>query len=96
MTRMRAISVISPISIAAAAALLAGCTANDTTLGDALKTNVALQVVDPDPVARTDAVPGGSGERSAVATARYRTGNVKQPVSIQTTSKTSGGAAGSN
>src|SRR5258706_14556985 len=101
MTRIRTRSVISPvapiaIAAAAAAALLTGCTANDTSLGDALKTNMALQVVDPDPVARTNAVPGESGERSAVATARYRKGAVKQPVSVTTTTRASGGGAGSN
>ena len=90
MTRTHACLTLS----LAAAALLAGCTANDTTLGDALRTDIALQVVDPDPAARTSAAPGDSGVLAARASENYRKGTVKPPISIQTTSK-SGGSGGS-
>lgn len=91
MTRTRVYLTLS----LAGAALLGGCTANDTTLGDSLRTDIALQVVDPDPAARTNAAPGDSGVQAARASENYRKGTVKPPVSIQTTSK-SGGSGGSS
>jgi hypothetical protein len=87
---------MTAISIVAVATLVVACTANDTTFGSALRTNVALQVIDPDRAARSDAVPGGTGEGSALAAEHYRKGTVKQPVSIQTTTKATGGGSGSN
>lgn len=83
-------------SIAAAAiagALLGGCTPIDASFGGAVKADYAAQVVDPDPVVTsTGARPGGSGAQAQAAAERYRKGTVKQPVQIQTTSKTSSGS----
>jgi len=76
------------------AMLLAGCTPNDTTMGGAVRHNIALQTIDPDPAARTDAVEGGSGERSAAAVKRYNEGQVKQPTIVSTTVGAGGGANG--
>lgn len=73
------------------AALLTGCTPNDTTLGGALRHNIALQVIDPDPQPQTDAMEGGAGERSAAAVKRYNEGTVKQPANTSTTMTISGG-----
>jgi len=70
---------------------LAACTPNDTTLGGAVRHNIALQVVDPDPQAGTDLIEGGSGERAAAAIERYNKGEVTEPVTIKTTSQTSSG-----
>jgi type IV pilus biogenesis protein CpaD/CtpE len=83
------------VSALAVAMILGGCTANDTTFGGALKTNIALQVIDPDPEQRTDAMEGGSGELAARAAENYRKGTVKQPVSIQTTGGSSASGSGS-
>ena len=80
--------------IAAPAMLAGGCTANDPGLGDALKSTVAMQVIDPDPVQRTDAVPGGSGDLAAKAVERYRKGTVKEPVSVQTSTLAGAGTSG--
>lgn len=93
MTRKHALSAIT---LAAVAAFLGGCTANDTTFGGAVRTNVALQVINPDPTPHDEALPGGSGDRSAMAAEHYRKGTVKQPVSIQTTSKSTAGGSGPN
>jgi hypothetical protein len=79
----------------AVAALLAGCTPNDTTMGGALRHNVALQVIDPDPQAQTDAIEGGSGVRAAAAVDRYNKGQVKQPTVTSTTSGAGGSGSGS-
>jgi hypothetical protein len=57
-----------------AAIPLAACTANDTTMGGALKHNVAMQVIDPDPAYDGEKVEGGNGVRSAAATERYEKG----------------------
>ena len=80
--------------------LLAGCnTVNhqsgsvDPAFGEALKYDMAIQVIDPDPVYHEDgAQPGESGAKGAAAVRRYRTDQVKEVEQIQTT--TSGGGSG--
>ncbi|HJT40894.1 MAG TPA: hypothetical protein VJ762_11235 [Sphingobium sp.] len=73
-----------------AAPALAGCTANDPTFGGAVRSNYALQVIDPDPRHEGTIVEGGEGTRSAKAVERYRTDAVKKPATISTTSGSSG------
>lgn len=80
----------APILIIAAIPL-AACTPNDTTLGGAVKHNIAMQVIDPDPVYQGDLMEGGSGDHAAGAAERYRKGQVKQPTSIRSTSGARGG-----
>ncbi len=85
----------STIALGALAASTA-CTPMDTTLGDAVKTDYSLQVINPDPQpvsADAAVIEGGDGSRAAAATERYRKGETKQPQSIQTTNKGSGGGA---
>jgi len=85
---------ILPIAIAGTM-LLAGCTPIDTTLGDSVKTDYALQTINPDPKpvpAEAAVMEGGSGTQAAGAAERYRKGAVKQP-QAQTTG--SGGSSGS-
>lgn len=87
---------VLPILIASAA-LLAGCTPIDTTLGDAAKTDYALQVINPEPTpvsAEQGVMEGGSGTQAAAAAERYRKGAVKQPQSQTTTSGRGGGSGG--
>jgi hypothetical protein len=82
---------ILPIAIAG---LLAGCTPIDTTLGDSVKTDYALQTINPDPKpvsAEAAVMEGGSGTQAAGAAERYRKGGVKQP---QAQSTGSGGSSG--
>jgi len=74
--------------------LLAGCTANDPTFGGAVRSNYAMQVINPDPQYEGTLVEGGNGQTSAAAVERYRTDKVKQPKSIRTTSGISGGSSG--
>lgn len=86
---------ILPIAIAGIG-LLAGCTPIDTTLGDSVKTDYALQTINPDPKpvsAEAAVMEGGSGTQAATAAERYRKGAVKQP-QAQTTSSGSGGGSG--
>jgi hypothetical protein len=73
---------------------LAACTANDTTLGGAARQNYAAQIVNPDP--EYDAEQTLAGEPAAAAVERYRTGKVKQPVGVRTTTKSGGGGGGPN
>ncbi|MGH6781375.1 MAG: hypothetical protein ACREB5_04630 [Sphingomonadaceae bacterium] len=79
-----------------AAAPLAACTPNDTTLGGAMKHNIAMQVIDPDPAYQGDLMEGGSGDHAGKAAERYRQGQVKQPTSIRSTSSVRGGGSGPN
>ena len=83
----------------AALGLLAGCnTVNPQTesvdpgFGEALKYDMAIQVIDPDPVYHEDgAQPGDSGAKGAEAVKRYRTDAVKDVQQIQTTTSGGGG-----
>lgn len=77
--------------LSTAAALIAGCTPNDTGLGSAARSNYEAQVVEPDPAYAQDQQTSGS--QVAGAQERYRTGRVKKPASIRTTDS---GAAGSS
>lgn len=86
----------------AALALLAGCnTVNpvsgsvDPSLGEAVKYDMAIQVIDPDPVyTAEDAQPGDHGEKGQKAVERYRTDSVKKADTITTTSGGAGGGGG--
>lgn len=82
-------SLALPLLLLAPALLAGGCTPHDMSFGDALRSDIALQVKDPDP---EHAGPQrGSGEQAALAAERYRKGTVRQPVLQQTTRSTGGG-----
>lgn len=67
-------------------AIAAACAPVDPGLGEAVKYDMALQTIDPDPVHPPgSAEPGTSGTTNADAAKRYRTGTVK-PVEVTTTS----------
>jgi len=72
----------------AALLALAGCTPNDTGIGDAARANYAAQIVDPEPQ-HAEAMTA-DGSQVAGAQDRYRKGNVKKPVGVKTTSGGSG------
>jgi hypothetical protein len=75
---------------------LASCVATDgpqAPLGAAVAHNIAVQVVDPDPVYAGDLIEGGSGKRVADAVERHNKGDVKQPGSAGSVAAFSGGAA---
>jgi protein-L-isoaspartate O-methyltransferase len=74
------------IPIAALALVATACTPNDVTMGGALKHDMALQTIDPEPSYHGTEIEGGSGVHAAAAAERYRRGTVKQPISIETTS----------
>lgn len=93
---MRFIRPISAITLLAGTGLLAGCTPIDTTLGDAVKTDYALQTINPDPrpvPAEAAVMEGGAGTQAATAAERYRKGAVKQP-QAQSTGGSGGGSSG--
>jgi uncharacterized membrane protein YgcG len=71
------------------------CTPNDVTLGGALKHNLAMQTIDPEPTYTGHEIEGGSGTHGALATERYRKGEVKEPQSIKTTQSSSGSGGSS-
>lgn len=81
--------------IAAGAAMLVttACAPVDPGFGEALRYDMAIQTIDPEPVYPEDgAKPGDHGEKAAKATERYRKGQTK-PVQIQSAS---GGSSGSS
>jgi len=84
--------------IAPAFAMLAAtaCTSVDQGLGEALKYDMAMQTIDPDPVYPADgAQPGDNAEVGVGAVRRYLQGTVKEVVPATTTSSTTGGAGAS-
>ena len=94
---MRIILPIAIITLLGGIPLLVGCTPIDTTLGDSVKTDYALQTINPDPKpvsAEAAVIEGGSGTQAAGAAERYRKGAVKQP-QAQTTGSGGGGSSGS-
>ena len=82
--------------------LLGGCTqiypvslSADPGFGEAVKYDVAVQTIDPDPVYGPDsAQPGDHGEKGQKAVDRYRKDSVKQVQQMGTRSSTSGGGGG--
>jgi hypothetical protein len=81
---------------------LAGCNTaqthigdEDAFLGESVKYDQAIQTINPTPVYPAQAAqPGDNGEKGVLAVKHYRTGEVKTPEPITTTSGTSGGGGG--
>ena len=71
-----------PMLILAGAALAtAGCAPVDPGFGEALRYDMAVQTIDPDPQFPPDgAQPGDHGEKAQKATERYRKGTTKRAV----------------
>jgi hypothetical protein len=83
----------SMLILAGAAIAAAGCTPVDPGFGEALRYDMAVQTIDPEPQYPADAAqPGDHGEKAQKATERYRKGTTK-PV-VQQSAGGSGGAAG--
>jgi len=82
------------ISVALLGLAATACTPNDVTLGGALKHDLAMQTIDPDPVYTGSEIEGGSGDHGAAAVERYRTDAVKEPKSVKTTQSIGGGSSG--
>ena len=80
--------------VGAAAIAVAACAPVDPGFGEALRYDMAIQTVDPEPVySEDDAKPGDSGEHGAEATKRYRKGQTK-PIRRESASGGSGGSSG--
>ena len=91
--------LIAPLALLA----LAGCTqlhpvslSPDPGFGEAVKYDIAVQTIDPDPVYGPEAAqPGDHGERGQKAVDRYRKGAVKAVEQMSSRSG-SGGGGGPN
>ena len=67
----------------------------DAGFGEAVKYDMAIQTIDPDPVYdANDAQPGADGAKGAAAVKRYRTDAVKQVETQATTQSSSGSSSG--
>ncbi|HET9398315.1 MAG TPA: hypothetical protein VFO45_05790 [Sphingomicrobium sp.] len=68
----------SMLILAGATLASAGCTPVDPGFGEALRYDMAVQTIDPDPQYPADAAqPGDNGEKAQKATERYRKGTTK-------------------
>jgi hypothetical protein len=87
------------LCIAAGLVALGGCNTahrnigmEDPALGEAVKYDAAVQIINPAPIYPAGAAqPGDNGDVGAKAVKRYRTDTVKQVQTMQTTSGGSGG-----
>lgn len=78
--------------LAASLTALAACTPVDMGFGEAVRYDMAVQTVNPDPVyPEGGAQPGDSGELGAKAVKAYRSGSTK---ALQVQSSTSSGSSG--
>ena len=69
---------------------LSGCSAVDPGLGEALRYDMAIQTVNPDPVyPEGGAQPGDNGEKGANAVKAYRKGET-EALKVETTSSVGG------
>jgi hypothetical protein len=84
---MRALPILL---FAAAGLIVTGCAPFDPGFGESVNRYKIAQIENPDPVAKTALVEGGDGQRSAEAIKRYREGKVKEPVTIKTSTTTTG------
>ena len=82
------------LTASAALLVVSACTPNDIGLGDAVKSNYAAQIVNPEPVYEDAMV--ASGTQSAAGQERYRKGTVKKPVGVKTTTGGSSSGSGNN
>ena len=88
--------------LAASSGALAGCNTTYTHIGDdaaglgeAVRYDAAIQTINPAPVyTAQDAQPGDNGEVGAHAVKRYRSGSVKAPEAVGTSSGGSGSGGG--
>ena len=72
-----------------------GCTPVDPGFGEAVRYDLAVQTIDPDPQYPAEgAKPGDNGEHGQKATERYRKGTTKKPSSQGTGGGSGGGAGG--
>ncbi|MDP9423506.1 MAG: hypothetical protein M3Q19_11875 [Pseudomonadota bacterium] len=86
----------STLILTGAALAAAGCAPVDPGFGEAVRYDMAVQTIDPDPQYPADALqPGYHGEKGQKATERYRKGTVK-PVTQGTGGGNAGGAGGGN
>lgn len=77
--------------VPAAVLLAAGCAPVDPGFGEAVRYDMAIQTVNPDPVYAEDALqPGYHGEKAQKATDRYRKGATKPVRELSTSSGGSG------
>ena len=93
---VRLVALAVPLSILAACNTVNPQTGSvDPAFGEALKYDMAIQTIDPDPVYAADAArPGDHGDKGAAAVKRYRTDTVKSVQAVQTTGGGSGGGSG--
>ena len=71
--------------------VLAGCVPVDPGLGEAVRYDMAIQTVNPDPVyPESGAQPGDNAEKGAKAVKAYRSGETKD-LKVQSTSTGGGG-----
>lgn len=93
MSCKRAIICMAAVAVSLGACTTAPIGSADPYLGEAVKYNAAVQIINPDPVYAGDAAkPGASGDKGAQAVKRYRTDKVKSVEVMETSSGAGGGS----
>lgn len=84
-------------ALAALGLVAPACAPVDPGYGEALRYDMAIQTIDPDPVYREGGEqPGASGDRAQKASERYRKGTVKQPSAPSAGGGSGGGSSSSS
>lgn len=90
--RFKAMLILGGSALAAT-----GCAPVDPGFGEAVRYDMAVQTIDPDPqYPEGSAQPGSSGVKGQKAHERYRKGETKTLREERSTSGTGGGPGGSN
>jgi hypothetical protein len=85
----------SMLILASAAVAATGCAPVDPGFGEAVRYDMAVQTIDPDPQYPADAAqPGYHGEKAQKATERYRKGQTKALRQESAGGGVSGGSSG--
>ena len=79
--------------------VVAGCNqvyppTSEATFGDAVRHNMTMQVVNPEPLPQTAATAPFDGDRAALMMLRYKSDQVEEPAELRTTTVGGGGEGG--
>lgn len=91
---------VSGVGLALLCLALAGCVDDmskplSPTFGDAVRQNMARQIVNPEPALPSEEDVAVDGNKAVLGVDAYKAGKVKQPADISTQTRSTGSSSGS-